>query len=227
MPSVYEMYQKNGGYRQTAERVLSIWAKAENHNLFSSRQIFNRRLTHNGENRIRHCRKYNFPDGCRLITVLDKETHVFLFLGSHSECDTWLERYRGTNLRNLLTEIEGNQRSAQKPTAVILDNKKHFPDSDLYKIKADAKIYADVLDYPSGIPDNESKNTSDVVSSSFLKNDCMKINNVINKISNNLKRHRTEEALLNINYLEDFLTFTSSKLKYIDRLIFINHTTYH
>jgi superfamily I DNA/RNA helicase len=51
--------------------------------------------TNNGENRINHCIKYDFPGYCRLITIQDNGFIVLLFFGSHDECDQWLYSHRG------------------------------------------------------------------------------------------------------------------------------------
>jgi len=44
-----------------------------------------------GEKRIRNCRKYDLGCGYRLITVQRDETVFIPFLGSHDECQRWLE----------------------------------------------------------------------------------------------------------------------------------------
>ena len=44
-----------------------------------------------GEKRIKQCRKYDLGCGYRLITVQRGETVFIAFLGSHDECQRWLE----------------------------------------------------------------------------------------------------------------------------------------
>jgi hypothetical protein len=48
-------------------------------------------LTKYGEKRIRNCRKYDLGYGYRLITLLRGKTVFIPFLGSHDECQRWLE----------------------------------------------------------------------------------------------------------------------------------------
>ena len=44
-----------------------------------------------GENRIKNCRKYDLGCGYRLITLQRGKTVFIPFLGSHDECQRWLE----------------------------------------------------------------------------------------------------------------------------------------
>lgn len=232
MPSVYAMYKKNGKNRKTADKVLSIWAKAQNHNLFSNKEIFTARSTYKGENRMRHCRKYNFSDGCRLITVLNQEMHIFLFLGTHTECDEWLDRHKGNTLADLLPNITKNQILPQKmlpPTRVqpapILSSGAR---SDfLGKMRVDVEEYAALLDYESGVQGYANESSFAVSHASFLQNDCSHINALLDRVSFNLKQRHAEKALIDVQALDDFLIFTSAKLQYINQLALINNRTYH
>jgi len=44
-----------------------------------------------GENRIKNCRKYDLGCGYRLITLQRGKTVFIPFMGSHDECQRWLE----------------------------------------------------------------------------------------------------------------------------------------
>ena len=44
-----------------------------------------------GEKRIKNCHKYDLGCGHRLITLQRGETVFILFLGSHDECQRWLQ----------------------------------------------------------------------------------------------------------------------------------------
>ena len=48
-------------------------------------------LTKYGEKRIRNCRKYDLGCGYRLITLQRGETVFIPFLGTHDNCQRWLE----------------------------------------------------------------------------------------------------------------------------------------
>ena len=48
------------------------------------------RLTKFGERRIEGCQKYDLGSGYRLVYVKEREHYVFLFVGSHDDCDRWL-----------------------------------------------------------------------------------------------------------------------------------------
>ena len=46
-----------------------------------------------GEKRIKNCRKYDLGGGYRLIMLRRDKTIFIPFLGSHDECQRWLENY--------------------------------------------------------------------------------------------------------------------------------------
>ena len=79
-----------------------------------------------GENRIKYCRKYDLGCGYRLITV-QRGAKVFIpFLGTHDECQRWLEN--NSRLKEVgagkgtLLEVRCKQPSSAGPaTAVSAD----------------------------------------------------------------------------------------------------------
>ena len=50
-----------------------------------------------GENRIKNCYKFDFGYGYRMITLHNEETIFIPFLGTHDECQRWLENNRKIN----------------------------------------------------------------------------------------------------------------------------------
>ncbi len=60
--------------------------------------------TKRGELRVRNCQKFDLGSGYRLICVKE-DSHLFLlYIGSHDDCDRWLENNRGIQL-----ELESDQ----------------------------------------------------------------------------------------------------------------------
>lgn len=53
--------------------------------------------TRKGEHRIKNCVKYDMGGGYRLVTVMDGNHLIALFLGSHDETDRWFDRHKGDN----------------------------------------------------------------------------------------------------------------------------------
>jgi mRNA-degrading endonuclease YafQ of YafQ-DinJ toxin-antitoxin module len=60
-----------------------------------------RRRTHHGELRLRDCRKYNLSCGFRLISLKRDNRLIFTYIGSHDDCQKWIE-----NNRDFQDEIE-------------------------------------------------------------------------------------------------------------------------
>ena len=59
------------------------------------------RRTHNGELRLRDCRKYNLSCGFRLVGLKRDDRLIFTCIGSHDDCQRWIE-----NNRDFQDEIE-------------------------------------------------------------------------------------------------------------------------
>jgi len=93
--SLQELYQKGGVYQKAAERGKQVqrdWMLHEEEPLkgFS--------LTNHGENRIKHCIKYDLTGYCRLITIRDNGVWTLCFVGSHKDSDKWLKKNTGLTL---------------------------------------------------------------------------------------------------------------------------------
>ena len=50
--------------------------------------------TKNGECRMKNCVKYDLGHGYRMITIRDRDILHISFVGTHDECDRWLEKQR-------------------------------------------------------------------------------------------------------------------------------------
>lgn len=75
-----------------------------------------KRMTHNGEERISHCVKYDLRGDCRLVTVQDEGQIWLLYVGDHDDTDRWLDAHRG------LTMSAGTNKQIQP---VIVTTGKH------------------------------------------------------------------------------------------------------
>jgi len=53
------------------------------------------KLTKHGELRIDKCRKYDLGGGYRLVCVKQGENLVFSHMGTHDDCNRWIENNRG------------------------------------------------------------------------------------------------------------------------------------
>ncbi len=73
-----------------AEVIIQQWVCGE---VTSPRQLA--RSTLYGEGRIKDCRKYDLVDAYRLLTVMAEDHLIFLFVGTHDECDQWIRHNTG------------------------------------------------------------------------------------------------------------------------------------
>lgn len=56
------------------------------------------KLTKHGELRMRNCCKFDLGSGYRLICLKRQDCFFLLYIGSHDECDRWLNNKRGSRL---------------------------------------------------------------------------------------------------------------------------------
>ena len=100
---------------QKATGIIDSLASGESRGLVDTVESY----TKYGEKRIKHCRKYDLGCGYRLITVHRGETVFIPFLGSHDECQRWLENnsrlkaFHGGNGRTI--HIEDKDPSLSNP----------------------------------------------------------------------------------------------------------------
>lgn len=50
--------------------------------------------THSGELRLKNCRKYDLSAGYRLVALKRNNRLIFVYLGSHDDCQRWIENNR-------------------------------------------------------------------------------------------------------------------------------------
>jgi hypothetical protein len=86
-----KLRRAGGRSASAAERALSIIAT-----LVSEPGVPERlnRLTKSGERRIDGCQKYDLGAGYRLVYVKEANRYVFLFVGTHDDCDRWLTNHK-------------------------------------------------------------------------------------------------------------------------------------
>lgn len=61
------------------------------------------KITWHGEARLEKSLKFDLGSGYRLVSVRDGDTLLMLMVGSHDDCDRWLERNRGTTFQQAET----------------------------------------------------------------------------------------------------------------------------
>lgn len=74
-------------------------------------------ITKNGEHRIKKCTKYDLGGGYRMVTVLDEECLFMTYIGTHDECNLWLEKNK--YLQPSWNKPRGKLLMVQKPPADV------------------------------------------------------------------------------------------------------------
>lgn len=229
MPSVYNLYKKNGLYKNVAQRVLGEWAKTQNEakHVFRDNDVCNIPLTHRGENRIQHCRKYNLSNNCRLITVFDQDTLIFLFLGTHEEGDEWLDKNRGGEFFSTLKTAASETTISHIPVAIPTHTIKIAPEittqvtqlrDEINTLKHEIEAWSTLIDYQHGTSETTNNGALETDRTFFLKEDTPFFFKRIEKIADNLKKHNTIVAQSEIDKTAFFMEIFFLKMQHIDKL---------
>lgn len=89
-----ENLHKSGGKAAMAARRAEEIIKLLQNKPDAVDQLRNR-LTKHGELRIDRCIKYDLGGAYRLVGVRKGRNLVFTFVGTHDDCDRWIENHRG------------------------------------------------------------------------------------------------------------------------------------
>lgn len=73
------------------------------------------KLTRRGEARIGHCNKFDLVGGYRLVYVKEQNHYIFLFAGTHDDCDRWLEHHKDCK-----PELKGGSTAGERDTPVAV-----------------------------------------------------------------------------------------------------------
>ena len=85
-------------------------------------------MTKSGENRIKKCTKYDLGCGYRLITILDENCLFVTYIGTHDECNLWLEKNKFLQPR--ADKSRGKIFMVQKPVADIPPTKQQEAETE-------------------------------------------------------------------------------------------------
>ncbi|MFA6498667.1 MAG: hypothetical protein WC256_09630 [Desulfurivibrionaceae bacterium] len=125
--------------RIVAERAQRIIADLQTNPLHEEAEC---KRTRHGELRLNDCRKYDLSCGFRLIALKRERRLVFIYIGSHDDCQRWIE-----NNRDHQDEIE----SAPVPQLSVGNRQQSVaytwtePEKDEYEERLMAKIDESLL----------------------------------------------------------------------------------
>ncbi|MCG6877597.1 MAG: hypothetical protein LJE96_00335 [Deltaproteobacteria bacterium] len=125
-----------------AEEIIEKLASGD----YQAIEIVSRRTKH-GELRINGCRKYNLGAGYRLICVKHEGYLVATYVGSHDDCNRWIENNRGfelelPSLSDSLMVSENRESNRHRDS----ENEEHEPDyDDILMAKIDQRVLRQVF----------------------------------------------------------------------------------
>jgi mRNA-degrading endonuclease YafQ of YafQ-DinJ toxin-antitoxin module len=100
------------------------------------------RRTHNGENRVKGCRKYNLSCGFRLVGLKRGKRLIFTCIGNHADCQQWIENHRKKQEKIESIPIpESHSENSQRQISPIRPE----PEIDIYEEQLMAKIDEQIL----------------------------------------------------------------------------------
>jgi hypothetical protein len=94
-------------------------------------QWLSSKLTHYGEARLQNGSKFDLGSGYRLVFMKKNGRFIFLYLGAHDDCDTWIMNNRGIEPEPDQLEVIHSPAHHQEPEgAEELGEQAHEPDDD-------------------------------------------------------------------------------------------------
>ena len=129
-----EMAKIGKNERIVAERVQRIIADLQINPLHEEAEC---KRTRHGELRLNDCRKYDLSCGFRLIALKRERRLIFTYIGSHDDCQRWIE-----NNRYYQDEIASEPvlPVCVKKTQEAIADARVEPDTDEYEERLMAKI---------------------------------------------------------------------------------------
>ena len=121
--------------RIVAERAQRIIADLQTNPLHEEAEC---KRTRHGELRLDDCRKYDLSCGFRLIALKREQRLIFTYIGSHDDCQRWIE-----NNRDYQDEIESVPvplAGAQSEAFATAEPEPDAPEKDEYEEQLMAKI---------------------------------------------------------------------------------------
>lgn len=143
--SLKSQFDRGGQRKKKAEKVSGILEQIH----FGVESIKGIPVTNHGENRIRHCVKYDIGGGYRLITAQSKKVIWILFFGDHDECEKWLNRNSGIELSYDKVEKTWDYHYATSPREGAVITRPAIPSDAPLLGRLSEKLHEELLD---GVP---------------------------------------------------------------------------
>ncbi|WP_158860361.1 UvrD-helicase domain-containing protein [Lunatibacter salilacus] len=138
---IQALMRRGGQFQKAAEKIKQLVFDINSGDPSPFRSVS---MTNHGESRIKNCIKYDLQGYARLITIQSNGECILKFLGTHEECDKWLNNNRNLNL--------GIEKGSKEIKDVYKSNNIHSPeervglDSDYSDGKLIKKIGVHYLD---------------------------------------------------------------------------------
>lgn len=147
--------------RIVAERAGQIIADLQTNPLHEEAEC---KRTHNGELRLNDCRKYDLSCGFRLIALKRDRRLIFTYIGSHDDCQRWIENNR--DYQNEITSVPALLINADNCQQSVTGTQGEL-DTDEYEERLMAKIDERLLrDIFSGLCNSTQSNQDDEITDS-------------------------------------------------------------
>mgnify|MGYP001351502926 FL=1 len=94
--SIKELDRLGSAYKTVSSKLKTLIYDIKHNSKENGIVKINLPVTNNGENRIKHCVKYDLGyKNCRLVTVQNDNVLILLYAGTHENVDKWLNKNAG------------------------------------------------------------------------------------------------------------------------------------
>lgn len=203
------LYQAGGPFQKAAEKVKQIIGDIH---LGTQEPLNGIKRTNHGENRVRHCIKYDLTGFVRLITIQHEGICILIFVGNHDDCDKWLEEKKGLNLA--FDPVDKTMVEVIVSGDLSDPEKRQYSDSDYTEGKLYKKlkyhyfrVIADQLNYSVLQPflEFESDTTDDELLTACMKIANQNLQSIFLDVFESLKKGDTDGAKNRILLYEEEL----------------------
>lgn len=125
--------------RIVAERAQRIIADLQTNPLHEEAEC---KRTRHGELRLNDCRKYDLSCGFRLIALKRERRLIFTYIGSHDDCQRWIENNRDyqDEIDSVPMPLAGAENHLQPEPSAEAEPEPDAPERDEYEEQLLAKI---------------------------------------------------------------------------------------
>jgi hypothetical protein len=226
--SIRELNSKGGQFQKAADKTKKICYDINDK---VEKPFHGIPLTNHGESRVKNCIKYDLIGFARLITIQHDGLCTLKYVGTHDDCDKWLEKNKGLNLAissstKELVDVKKSE-DLRVPSKRLSDDSDYSEGKLIDKLKSYSTKLEDLISYGKYRPflTFESVTSEDEILEACYKIEHIDTQNLFFDVFICLKKGDIDAAKNRILEFTDDLTLVETLLE-ADSKEFISNDQY-